>query len=121
MITRSVFRQCKWIFRLVGVWLASTLLIASIQPSWALAQSTDDPWDTPLNLSHSGVAVNPQIVIDSDAVVQAVWQDDLANFVYTQLDGDQWSVPETTDLNRLFRMPTDRESRDQSQLATYTG
>ncbi len=121
MVTRLQFRQHKWIFRLVGVWLASALLVASIPPSWALAQSSDNLWVVPLNLSHSGVAVNPQIVIDSDAVVQAVWQDDLANFVYTRLDGDQWSVPKTTDLNRLFRMPADRESSDRSQLATYTG
>ena len=121
MVTRLEFQNCKWIFRLVGVWLAAALLIMSFPPSWALAQSSDSPWDLPLNLSHSGVAVNPQLVIDSDAVVHALWQDDLANFLYARLDGDQWSMPETTDLNRLFRMPADRESSDRSQLATYTG
>lgn len=121
MITRLKFRQCKWMFRLAGVWFVGALLIASISPSWALAQSTNVPWDAPLNLSHSGVAVNPAIVIDSEAVVHAVWQDDLANFVYTRLDGDQWSVPEMTELNRLFRMPAASESRDRSQSAIYTG
>ncbi len=41
----------------------------------ARAQTTNDPWTEPLNLSHSGVATNPAIVIDSEAVVHAVWQD----------------------------------------------
>ena len=91
-------------FRLVN-YFASALLIASIAPSWASAQSTDDPWDEPLNLSHSGVAMNPVFVIDFEAVVHVVWQDDLANYVYTRFDGDQWSTPETTDLDRLFDVP----------------
>jgi hypothetical protein len=101
--------------------MACALLLASIPHSWALARSTDDPWDVPLNISHSGVAVNPTIVIDSEAVVHAVWQDDMANFLYTRLNDDQWSAPEKTELNRLFRMPADSESIDRSQLATYTG
>jgi hypothetical protein len=109
-------------FRLLSWWFASALLIAaSIPPSWALAQTTEDPWDVPLNLSHSGVATNPTIVIDSEAVVHAVWQDELANFVHTRLDGDQWSAPETTDLNRLFGIPIPGESRGQSQSTIYTG
>ena len=97
--------QSGWMFRLVRLLFASVLFIASITPSWALAQSTDDPWDEPLNLSHSGVAMNPVFVIDFEAVVHVVWQDDLANYVYTQFDGDQWSAPETTDLDRLFIVP----------------
>jgi hypothetical protein len=50
-------------FRLVRLFYAVALFIASIIPSWALAQSIDDLWTTPLNLSHSGVAVNPAIVM----------------------------------------------------------
>src|ERR1043165_1398432 len=111
----------RWLFRPIGLWFASALLIASLSPSAALAQSTDDPWATPLNLSHSGVAVEPTILIDSEAVVHAVWQDDLTNFLYTRLDGDQWSVPEMTNLNTLFRIPAANESRDQSHPAIYTG
>lgn len=99
---------------------AGALLIAFIMPSWALAQTTDDSWAVPLNLSHSGVAVNPAMVIDSKAVVHAIWQDDLANFVYARLEGDQWSAPETTNLNFLFEMPLPDEPTGP-QLAIYTG
>ena len=121
MVTRLGSRQCKWMFRLVKSWLVGALFIASSTPSWALAQTSNDPWAVPLNLSHSGVAMNPAIVIDSEAVVHAVWQDEIANFVYTQLEGDQWNAPKTTDLNRLFRMPVASEARDRSQSAIYTG
>ena len=108
-------------FRLVRLLLASALIIISATPSWASAQSTDNPWDEPLNLSHSGVAVNPAIVIDSDAVVHAIWKDDLLDFVYTQLDDDQWTAPRQTDLKLLFRLPGAGGSASQSQLSIYTG
>ena len=121
MATRKYSHQYRWLCRLVGLWFASTLVIASIAPSWASAQSTDDTWAEPLNLSHSGVAVNPAFVIDSEAVLHVVWQDDLANYVYTQFDGDQWSAPETTDLDRLFMVPIAGELTRGSQPAIYTG
>jgi len=107
--------------KLVRLLFASALIIASKAPSWALAQSADDSWTVPLNLSHSGVAVNPSIMIDSEGVVHAVWQDETADFVYTRLDGDHWSAPETTDLNRIFMMPVASESTNSSQSAVYTG
>ena len=110
-----------WMFKLVVSAFAGALLIASLNPSWALAQSSDDPWVVPLNLSHSGVATNSNMVIDSAGVVHVVWEDDLANFVYSGLVGGQWSTPELTDLNRLFQMPRPDEPVDPLQLANYTG
>ncbi|HSK65483.1 MAG TPA: hypothetical protein VK888_01035, partial [Anaerolineales bacterium] len=109
-----------WLPRLVGILLASALFIASNIPFQVLAQSSDDLWAEPLNLSHSGIAVNPALVIDSQEVIHVVWQDPLADFVYTRFDGGQWSVPETTSLNRLFSLPPPGESIDP-QLAVYTG
>jgi hypothetical protein len=106
---------------LMRLLFASVLFIASITPSWALVQSTDDPWAVPLNLSHSGVAKDPSFVIDSQGVVHVVWQDDIGNYVYTRFDGDQWSAPETTYLDHLFRLPIAGESPDPSQLEIYTG
>jgi hypothetical protein len=115
-------RQFGRMFKPVRLLLASALLIIYITPSLAVAQSTDDPWTEPLNLSHSGVATNPAIVSDSEGVVHVVWQDDLANFVYTRLDGDQWSAPVTTDLDRLFTVPSAEEPTGRSQLPMiYTG
>src|SRR6266487_1163553 len=110
-----------WIFRLMRVLFASALFIIFITPAWALAQSTGDPWDKPLNLSRSGAAINPDIVTDSEGVVHVVWQDDLANFVYTRFDGDQWSAPVTTSLNVLFRRPLANAPRSPNQVAIYTG
>ena len=113
-------QQTGWILRLVGFLLASILFIPSNIPLRVLAQSADDPWAEPLNLSRSGVAVNPALVIDSQEVIHVVWQDTLADYVYTRLDGEQWSAPETTNLNILFGLPPPGESVDP-QLAVYTG
>jgi hypothetical protein len=60
-------------------------------------------------------------MIDSEGTVHAVWQDETADFIYTRLDGDQWSAPETTDLNRIIGMPIPRESSVPSQSTLYTG
>lgn len=117
MVTRLESRQSGWMLRLGRLLFAGALSIGSITSSWALAQSTDDSWAEPLNLSHSGVAVNPAVVIDSGGVVHAVWQDDLADFVYTRLDGDEWSPPATTNLNLLFSQPVPGEAEE----TIYTG
>lgn len=112
------FRQ---MFRLLRLLFASGLLIAFIIPSLVLAQSTDNPWTDPLNLSHSGVTINPDIVVDSDGVVHGVWQDDLANYLYSQFDGNQWNAPEPIDLNRLFRLPSPDTPVDPFQVMNHTG
>ena len=121
MAMTSGSRQSGWIVRLVRLFFASALFVASITSSWALAQSKDDPWAKPLNLSHSGIARNPSFVVDSEGVGHVVWQDDLGNYVYTQFDGKQWSTPETTELDLLFRLPIAGESMGPSPLEIYTG
>jgi hypothetical protein len=108
-------------FSLVRLLFASVLFIAFLTPSWVFAQSADDVWAEPLNLSRSGVAEDPAIVIDSEGVVHVVWRDDLANYVYTRLDGDEWRTPETTNLDLLFRVPIPGESVEPSQLSNYSG
>ena len=89
-------------FRLVKLFFVSVLCIASITPSGVFAQSTDDPWTDPLNLSHSGVAENPSVVVDSEGGVHAIWQDDLGKYIYTGFDGSEWSAPKTTDWDLVF-------------------
>ena len=116
MITRLGPRHFGWVFRLAKLLFTCALLIASLAPSWAHAQSTGDP----VNLSHSGIANNPAFVIDSEGVGHVVWQDDLAEFVYTRFDGSQWSLPETTNLNRLFGLSLPGESAGP-QSTIYTG
>ena len=77
--------------------------------------------DRTREFSHSGVATSPSLVIDSEEGVHAVWQDDLANFMYSRLDGDQWSVPQMTELGRLFRVTAASDARDQAQTGGYAG
>ncbi len=110
-----------FIFRLVRSLFAIALFLASSSPSRALAQTANDPWSDPVNLSNSGLAINPDIVVDSDGVAHAVWQNDMADYLYSRFDGDQWSTPELTNLNRLFRFPDPDEAVDPLQLANYTG
>src|SRR5690349_11419779 len=94
-----------WIFSLARLLFAGALIIAFITPSWAFAQSAGGPWTKPVNLSRSGGATNPSIVSDSEGGVHAIWQDSLLNYVYSRFDGNQWSAPEITDLDRLFTVP----------------
>jgi hypothetical protein len=119
MIMKIGSRQFGWMISLVRLWVTSILFIAFITPSWALAQSTDDPWAKPVNLSRSGVAVNPAIVTDSEGIVHAVWQDDLEKYVYSRFDGNKWSAPQTTNLDLFFTWP-DRITR-QTPVVIYTG
>ena len=97
---------------------AGILFIVSNTSSWARAQSTDDSWAEPLNLSRSGIAKNPAFVMDSQGVGHVVWQDDLENYLYTRFDGEQWSAPKTTELDVLFRSG---EPETESEPAIYTG
>ncbi|MDI6696127.1 MAG: hypothetical protein QME21_13860 [Anaerolineales bacterium] len=49
------------------------------------AQETDeDIWSTPVNLSNSGGASDPVIVVDKDGVVHVVWVDRYAGSVYSR-------------------------------------
>ena len=114
-------RQFEWMFRLAKLCFAGAIFITSIVPSWALAQSSYEPWDEPLNLSHSGFAKNPAFVIDSGGVGHVLWQDNLENYVYARFDGDQWSTPQTTGLDRVFDLPITTVLTGPSQVAVYGG
>ncbi|MGH2522873.1 MAG: hypothetical protein ACRDH2_10260, partial [Anaerolineales bacterium] len=103
------------------MWFAAALVITSATPRRASAQSTDDPWAVPLNLSHSGAAKNPVILIDSDSTVHVVWQDAFANYVYTHFDGGQWSAPQPTNLHARFGLPASQAATDRSEAPLYTG
>lgn len=111
----------RWLLRLVGLWFAGALVITSATPQLASAQSTDDSWAVPLNLSHSGAAKDPAILIDSDSAMHVVWQDAFAHFVYTRFDGDQWSAPQPTDLHLRFRLPGSEAATGRSEAPLYTG
>ena len=72
-----------------------------IQPSNAIvgfAQAEDNPWTSPINLSNSGSATNPSIVINADGITHVAWQDTFAGYVYSQLEAGKWSEPVIVEL-----------------------
>jgi hypothetical protein len=113
-------RRFAWVFSVMKLVLVGAPLAVSMAPSRVLAQSGTDPWSEPVNLSHSGIAKNPAFVIDSSGVGHVIWQDDLGNFAYARLDGTQWSQPETTALDTVFRLPPPGGSTSP-QPEIYTG
>jgi hypothetical protein len=111
----------KHLLKLARLWIIGTLFITSISSRWVTAQSLDDSWTDPQNLSHSGATTNPSIVIDSNGVLHVVWQDEFANYVYSEFTDGEWSAPERTSLHLLFGRPGLQESSRQPQQTIYTG
>ena len=51
-------------------------------------------WDEPLNLSLSGSATEPQVVIAADGTVHAIWREDAVNsFFYARQENGRWIEP----------------------------
>lgn len=60
-----------------------------------LAQTEQD-WSEPVNLSMSGAAINPVMVVDLRGTIHAIWLDDVDGYKYSQSpDGVTWSPPVT--------------------------
>jgi hypothetical protein len=85
--------------------IAGALALAAVTTPLAAAQTSDEAWDVPINLSHSGAATNPTIFADSGSVLHAIWQDEFSNYVAAKLVGNEWSAPAATDLHLLFGLP----------------
>jgi hypothetical protein len=57
------------------------------------AQSFNDPWSEPLNLSHSGAATDPVVAVDADGAIHVFWTDEFDGPMYTRGDEGEWSPP----------------------------
>jgi hypothetical protein len=98
------FRASQILWLLLALALFG-LLAASIS-SQASAQSDDDDWTTPVNLSHSGAASEPTIVVNQDGDLLVFWWDQFDGVTVAQgkLEGSSsefselglwtWSEPE---------------------------
>lgn len=62
-------------------------------PLRAAAQTSNENWTTPVNLSHSGSASNPLIVVTDSGQFHVIWSDLYAGYIHTTGDGVQWSEP----------------------------
>jgi len=75
---------------------ALSLLFLTI--TLVLAQSQDTPWSPPTNLSRSGAATDPYIIVDSSGSTHVIWVDEYDGLTYVQKTGDKWSKPGEVDL-----------------------
>jgi len=69
------------------------IIITSISGLPAAAQLGDEIWSEPENLSHSGSATNPVMVVDSNGLIHVFWQDAFEGTRYIKREGDQWDQP----------------------------
>ena len=73
----------KRVYRTLGLVLLVGLLFG--QTSHFVAGQADDEWTAPLNISQSGTATKPYIVMDADQQLHVLWQDTLdGSFFYTK-------------------------------------
>ena len=57
------------------------------------AQSGEDGWSLPENLSHSGASSNPAMVMDANGVIHVIWLDNIEGMMYTKREAGNWSSP----------------------------
>jgi hypothetical protein len=80
--------------RIVPVLLLLNLVAGLFTNLPVKAQSTQNDWTQPVNLSQSGSTSNPQVIIDSAGELHAIWLDKFAGYQYSQSkDGAEWSKP----------------------------
>jgi hypothetical protein len=76
---------------LVPTLLAVILLgIIFLPSSDASGQSIDEGWSPPINLSQSGGASSPIMVVDEAGTAHVFWLDEYAGYFYRSGDGETW-------------------------------
>ncbi len=74
--------------------LGLLLILFIVFTSQSDAQTTDDGWTVPVNLSQSGSATDPQLVMDASGTMHVLWLDAAAeSFIYLQGRPGDWSEP----------------------------
>lgn len=54
-----------------------------------------ESWTAPQNLSQSGGARNPVLIVDAAQTMHVIWEDAFDGFTYTRRDGETWTAPVT--------------------------
>lgn len=87
MITKRLF-----VVSLLTLTIVASAFLVSAPSGYAQAEQG---WSVPVNLSISGAATNPVMVIDSRETIHAIWMDDVdAGYKYSSSpDGTTWSQP----------------------------
>lgn len=76
--------------------LISLAILGSYDRIWA--QTETGIWREPINISRSGSATDPVMVVDSNGTIHIVWRDAFLGYVYAKRGGDDWSEPEDVSL-----------------------
>lgn len=74
-----------------------------------MAQSEDEIWQPPVNISQSGTADQPFYVVDAGGVTYLFWQDTIGGFAYTTNAEGDWRTPQPVSLpfsTPFFTPPT---------------
>jgi len=86
---------------LLVVSLFSGLLFGDVSKGYAQSSRA---WSDPINLSNSGGASNPVMVVDESGVMHVLWVDQYEGYKYVQSkDGKEWTSPQ------VVRFPFDTE------------
>jgi hypothetical protein len=79
----------------ISLFLLSTFsinLFSTVHIPRSAAQAAEE-WIEPINLSQSGAATIPVIVIDSNGLVHITWQDEIDGTGYTVYKSEEWVEP----------------------------
>ncbi len=98
-------KSSRRILLIAIVSISITLVIAINNLSAVLAQTTEQGWSTPENLSKSGSTTNPIILVDLEGTLHVLWEDAFLGYVYTKFDGEEWSPPEAVNLPFIAMQP----------------
>jgi len=81
-------RSTKFLVVVTFLAILSSGIIAS-----AVRAQSDVNWSEPSNLSRSGSATDPVMVVDSDGVFHVLWMDEFVGLIHSSGDGMVWSEP----------------------------
>ncbi len=76
-----------------GLVLSFILILTLVWVDSVVLAQSDDVWSPPVNLSQSGSASEPIMIVDSEGIYHILWFDEFAEFVYVSGDGADWSEP----------------------------
>jgi hypothetical protein len=88
-------RQKMMVIAVAFIAMSLTIFYSGLIAAQAIfAQDQEDGWQTPINLSQSGVATTPRIVVDAEGIIHIIWREDaVGRFFYTRSDEDGWRPP----------------------------
>ena len=83
----------KYFFLALCLIIASIFITSLHLSQVVVAQSEQETWTTPVNLSNSGGASAPAMVIDESGVIHVLWLDEFYGTLYTRFQDQYWSDP----------------------------